>query len=93
MLRTVRNQLAARAFHQHESLLPPGVHGHFGLSSPLCLRQHCSHSRPNVTKPRHSGLHFIGTGIAVMACTLDEVRIGSADSLSDRCSGHVQAHV
>ena len=72
---------------------PPGVHGHSGPSAPLCVRQHCSHHRPNLTKPSHSPVHFIGTGIAVMARTLDEVMIGSADNLSDRCSGHVQAHI
>jgi len=88
-----RNQLAARAFHPHESLLSSDVHSHSRPSTPLCVRQHCSYTRPNVLKSRDSRLHPIGTGIAVMACTLDEVRIGSADNLSDRCSGHVQAHV
>jgi len=90
--KTFRNHLEVLAFRQRDSNSRRGANRDPCSGTPQRVR-HCQHNRPNVPKPLESQLHIIRNGVALVACTLDENRICSANSVSDRGSGHIQAHV
>src|SRR5713101_8501496 len=88
-----RNGLLAAAFNRHASNLLPSGHGHSCRSSHVCLWQRKPPCRTDVNEPRDSYVHVSRASVADVACTLDAVGIGSADSLSERCSGFLHAHL
>lgn len=96
----LRNRSAARLFNQHESHSARCVHTRDCVSRLLGLRQRSSCGYECVTEPPRGIAKFggadvynIGQSVGVVAGTVDEVRIGTAHSLS-RCFGRLtHAHV